>query len=539
METPRESAAAKPPTVVGPLIEVRPFDARQVYETGASGYTWYRWTFDPNRADNVEQALDWLFADLDLGYVRNAFDQALVSANTVPATATRPASRPTTGPASARYDIGKPDDIEVTPTGQGWPAPSFAIESYQFERPDSRNMWVYNRAKLRNPRTRLMTYAHLFPPAFRKPNGNKRWAGWPVDHELPYVDDYLAKWMFANLLNLRLNEGADVDVLDVYNEPDEIRFGAPPDAPADAPPDARDALQRDAVAHLLHAVIPKLRAWVADPRRNRWGVKMPLVMAPSTLGPRTAARWLQFWHDHADDPAYAYRDAWANIDVVSVHQYYGGYDPGPYAAINRIRGDRAFMQSEMHLGDDVLKQCPLPDPAMEDQLQAALLLGRFFANAVNNGVSVYDYYMGVSALEKPESLLRYEGRKFTRRKVYFAYRQLTRTQPRGSRVVASSLSGLPDGFDAVAFRHGDDDVIYVNVVNRTANACALTLRLLDAEGRLLTVASVAATETSAARDDEPVDGAAAPAAAANAAADWTVDSPAHGIRCFAVRFRRR
>jgi hypothetical protein len=501
----------------GPSVVVHPFDHLQVYETGASGYTRYRWTFDPARSENAGEALDWLFRDQDLEYIRNAFDQFSVAAEGKEQ-------------SIARYDIGDASSIIVTPTGKKYPEAAWQIEDYRFEAPDSRNMWVYNRAKMRNPGMKLLTYGHLIPKVFRVNNGNKNWQAWLLNRELPKLNEYLAKWMFANLLNLKLNEGVDVEILDIYNEADAINFGGD----LNASWTVKTAQQRDAVAYLLHHVVPLLREWVNDPSRNRWGVRMPLISAPSCVDTANSARWLKFWYENRDNAGYPYRDAWDNIDIVSIHQYGGGYQEWPYRVIDSIRGGRPFMQNEMHMGDDVLARCPLPDPAVEDDLQASLLLGHFYAHCVNNGVSVYDYYMGVSALEKPESLLHFKDRRFTRRKIYHAYRQLTRSQPDDASVTRTEMVGVPDGFNAIAYHRWGDTLTHVTIVNRTAEDHDVRLTLLDHQSKPLPMTKLTASETSAGRNNEVVALVDLPGRPLEA----SVSVPAHSIRTFRVEFDR-
>ena len=419
------------------VVTVRPFSHRQVFETSASGFTWY-WNH-LNNATNKNEVFQWLFSDLNIEYVRAGFQVAeTVNDNSDPLV----------------IDWSK---FAFNPPGQG-------------------NNWVYQQAKLLNPNMKVMCYAHGFPDWLRATPGH----GGAPDYTNPDLYPEIAEWMFANLVNLKQNEGITCDILDIYNEPDENGFG------------------RDNTANLLQHVIPLLRAWVADPVRNPFGVTMPQVMASSCMRASASRDYLTHWR--ANQPS-----VWDNIDIVSTHQYYSGaFTPANYADVNAIRGGRPYMVSESntldpegHLNDPN----ELPDDAVEDQLEAALLQGRYCSIAMNNGVSVSDHYQGVSPQSAPASLVFTPWAKAaSRRKVYFAFKQLTSMQTRGSSVVPVEIAGAFPGCYGLAYHKWGESKSWLTLTNASAEPLDCSLRLLDAGGRPLPLASVRCFETSATRD---------------------------------------
>lgn len=415
-------------------VTVRPFEHRQVFETSASGFTWY-WNH-LNNAPNKADVFRWLFQDLNIEYIRAGFQ----TAETV-------------------NDNDDPNSIDWT--------------KFAFNPPNQGNNWVYRQAKLLNPNMKTMAYAHGFPDWLRSAPGH----GGGPDYTNPNLYAEIAEWMFANLVNLKQNEGIVCDILDIYNEPDQNGFG------------------RDNVANLLQNVVPLLRAWINDPVRNTFGVTMPKVMASSCMRSSGSRDFLSYWKTNQ-------QAVWDNIDIVSTHQYYSGaFTAANYSDVNALRGGRPYMVSEMntldpegHLNDPN----ELPDDAVEDQLEAALLQGRACSVALNNGVSVYDHYQGVSPQTTPASLVFTPWAKSaSRRKVYFAFKQLTSMQTKRSSVVPADVPATLTGCSALAYHLWGESKSWVTLTNADSVARQVSLRFLDARGQPLPIASVRIFETSA------------------------------------------
>lgn len=451
-----------------PVVTVRPFEHRQVFETSASGFTWY-WKH-LNNSTNQAEVFQWLFNDLNIEYIRTGFQSA-----------------------EAVNDNADPNSIDGS--------------KFVFNPPNQGNNWVYREAKRMNPAMKTMTYAHGFPDWLRvSPGGH----GAAPDHANPNLHAEIAEWMFANLVNLKQNEGIVCDILDIYNEPDENGFG------------------RDNTANLIQNVVPLLRAWIQDPIRNTAGVTMPAVMASSCLRASSALEYLNHWK--TTQPS-----VWDNIDIVSTHQYFSGaFTSANYAGVNALRGGRPYMVSEMNTLDPeghLNNPNELPDDALEDQLEAALLQGRFCSVALNNGVSVYDHYQGVSPQVSPASLIFTPwGKAASRRKVYFAFKQLTSMQSKRSNVVPVDISGGLPGYSALAYHLPGESKSWVTVTNAESVSQQITLRFLDPQGAPLPISSVKCFETSATLDADLVSN----DSYAPTKSHHRVLLPAHCLRTFEV-----
>ncbi|BCU78416.1 hypothetical protein [Luteolibacter sp. LG18] len=443
-----------------PVVTISPYKHLQVYESGATGFTWY-WGH-LRSAPNRDEVLHWLFQDLNIDYVRIGLE-----------------------PCEPANDNDDPRSID-------W-------SKLKFNPPNESNEWVCHQAKPLNPRLKVIAYGHAFPTWLRV-NGKE-----PDFSNRNFHAEY-AEWIFANLVNLKRAEGMNCDILDLCNEPDYKGIG------------------KDQAAGIFENVVPLLRAWVNDRTRNPWGVTMPKIMAPSCLSATVTREWLSDWKGK--------RSIWSNIDIVSTHQYGGGFEARNYAEVNALRGDRPFFQSEMHCGHSTVLNNPhqLPDDKVEDQLEAALTLGRLFSVAVGNGVSVYDYYMGVSPQESPTSLVHSpHGKPATRRKVYFAFKQLSSMQTRGSNVVATRITDASPGCDVIAYHSGIERKAWITVTSSDNSGQGMTLRLLDKNGSALPIQTVNIYETSASRNAERVATEAPPRSA-----DYKTDLPAQCLRTYEV-----
>ncbi|MFD0896035.1 autotransporter-associated beta strand repeat-containing protein [Luteolibacter ambystomatis] len=448
-----------------PVVSVHPYDHRHVYETGATGFTWY-WGH-LKAASNRDEALRWLFQDLNIDYIRNGFDEA-----------------------ETANDNSDPLSIN-------W-------SKFDFPQRDTGNDWVYNRAKSLNPRLKTLTYAHSFPNWLRKSDGSPNLSA-------PNFHAEYAEWLFAQLVEKKA-AGVPCDVLDLTNEPDYNNIG------------------KDNVANILKYAVPLLRAWVNDPVRNPYGVEMPKIMAPSCLSASQSKDWITDW-------AANNADAWNQIDIVSTHQYSSGFEPSAYSAVNDVRGGRPFFQSEMHCGHSSVlnNSSQLPEDSVEDQLEAALVLGRLFSKSVNNGVSVYDYYMGNSPQGSPTSLVYspYNGTA-TRRKVYFSFKQLSSMQTRGSNVVKTQITGGVSGYDAIAYHSWGEQKTWLTVTCSQNTSQDILLEVFDQTGNRIPIQRVKTYETSASKNAELV----SDEVPATAVQQYRVALPNHCVRTFEISWQR-
>ncbi|BCU78415.1 autotransporter-associated beta strand repeat-containing protein [Luteolibacter sp. LG18] len=444
-----------------PVVSVYPYDHRHVYETGATGFTWYAGHL--SAADNRDEVLRWLFQDLNIDYIRNGFDEA-----------------------EAANDNGNPLSID-------W-------SKFNFAERNTGNDWVYAKAKPLNPRLKTMTYAHQFPDWLRKSDGTPNFS-------VPNFYAEYAEWLFAQLVEKKA-AGVPCDVIDMTNEPDYHKLG------------------EDNIAKIIKGAVPLLREWVNDPVRNTYGVTMPRIMAPSCLSTSQSKDWITDWA--ANDA-----DAWDQIDIVATHQYSNGFDPTAYSAVNDVRGGRPFFQSEMNCGHSSVlnKSTQLPEDWVEDELEAALLLGRLYSKSVNNGVSVYDYYMGNSPQDSPTSLVYSPyGATATRRKVYFSFKQLSSMQTRGSNVVRTQIAGGVAGYDAIAYHSWGEQKTWLTVTCSENTSQDILLEVFDQTGTRLPIRRVKTYETSATRDAEMV----TDDVLATSVTQYRVALPKHCVRTFEI-----
>jgi hypothetical protein len=203
----------------GPLITVRPYEHKHTFWITGATHDWYRdhlliGTSEPLR----EQAFDWLFKDLSHEYYRFSFW-----------------NRTFTG--------GEHTNDNDDPNIINW-------DNMPFPGHDG-NATLIREALERNPKTKTMVYATDVPLFLQGPDGHE-------DYSKPNLWAELAENMFANLLNMKKNEGIQVDMIDIKNEPDWP-----------------DHLKRNVEDRLIN-IIPILQALINGPQ-NDCGLQMPQI----------------------------------------------------------------------------------------------------------------------------------------------------------------------------------------------------------------------------------------------------------------------
>ena len=295
----------------------------------------------------------------------------------------------------------------------------------------------------------------------------------------------VARWYF-DMLDYYRRGGVDVDLLNVVNEPDfdkRYYYG-------------QDGRTEFAVARLFTETLDALRRLVDSAAVNTSGVVMPRIMGPSTIGPGGARAYATALK--RDYPA-----AWANIDVFAYHQYVGGTSTDLIYIESAAEG-RPIHVSEMHTnrGDDL--------PALGQLAtnhRGVLSLARIFGAAVRRGANAWYYFLNVFPGEQRNPGLLRVDIGFERPvpyKHYYAYKQLTSTQPRDSRVVDLRLAGIRDEADVLAFRPEGADSVYLHYANFTSVSRRLTVDVLDAAGAALPVAGYTQLVTDGTRDEAEV-----------------------------------
>ncbi len=301
-----------------------------------------------------------------------------------------------------------------------------------------------------------------------------------LDWRRPGIYGLVAEWYF-DVLRFYHDRGLPIDMLNAVNEPDFItrRYGYGTN------------FQRGS-AEVFAQAIDSLEVILANPVRNPSGVKRPLVMGPSTIGPGGAVTLINYYKN--DRP-----DAWANIDIVSYHQYTAGTSAA-LQSVTRLAEGKPVYQSEMHTnrGDDL--------PALTELSvghRGMLSLARTFGASVNAGANAWFYFLNVfpGANTNP-GLLQID--ETTTRPIpfrhYYAFKQLTSTQPDNSRLLTRQLASIRADGEVLCFRKPGSDTVYVHYANFTAGDRTVEFAFLDSNGQAKTAVSYSMLVSDATRN---------------------------------------
>ncbi len=337
-------------------------------------------------------------------------------------------------------------------------------------------------AKAIRPALKLSQTFSIFPDDLRKDttiNGkNER----RLDFRRAGIYDEVAGWYFETLKFYHDN-GLPIDIVNAVNEPDFItlRYGFGNDA------------QRGS-AEIFDKAISKMKAMIDDPAVNTTGVKQPLVMGPSTIGPGGAVSFVQYYKSEA--PA-----AWANIDIVAYHQYTGGVSSS-LQSITRLADGKPVYQSEMHTnrGDDL--------PALDNLTKGhrgILSLARVMGASMNAGANAWYYFLNVfPGADTNPGLLQIDGS--TTRPIpfrhYYAFKQMGSAQPMGSRVLTQRLASIRSDGQVTSLRREGSDTVYVHYANFTAGDRVVELEILKADGSAYPIRQISQRVSDADSDDE-------------------------------------
>ena len=200
-------------------ITVSPFDHQQTWIGGgavtrSTPATSLTGTPEPAKS----QALDWLFEDLNLPYMRNFSFRGEVT-----------------------NDNNDPFDLDLS-------AMDIPYRAAEHE--------LLMEAQARGVDVKLMPYSMSYPEFLQNPDGT-------FNGDAPNFFLELAEWFYANLAHIKTTYGMQVEMFDPFNEPnfnDDINF----------------ALATD----IMEQTIPALRQMVDD-NFATYGVEMPQVVGPS------------------------------------------------------------------------------------------------------------------------------------------------------------------------------------------------------------------------------------------------------------------
>jgi len=324
------------------------------------------------------------------------------------------------------------------------------LQDYMGEYPDEKPSAFdkpanyFKAAKAYRPELKVSIVLNRFPDNLIKMisvDGSDKKA---LDVERDSIYDQLADWYFEVLRGFK-ERNVEVDIINMVNEPDwnkQYYFGY------------NDP--KKGVAFILKEAVPKLKAMLNDPDKNKLGIKVPLVMAPSTLATGACLTYVKYFKDK-------YPDAWGQVDIVATHQYGGGSNRGTFDKIQAELDGRLFFQSEMHADrGDNLGNMPVDRP-----LRTALSFASLFAASVNGGVESWYYFINnYPHTFHPGGLIQVQwGGAPIPYKHYYAFKQMTSMMPTNIHLVERTLDSSFDTNDVMSFRKKGEDTVYLNVSN--------------------------------------------------------------------------
>jgi hypothetical protein len=259
------------------------------------------------------------------------------------------------------------------------------------------------------------------------------------------IYDKVAKFYFDLFQGFK-DRGVEIDILNVVNEPDwdkQYYYGYNGD-------------NKKGVALIFSEAVPQFKALLADPNINKSKIKIPLIMGPSTISPDGCLQFIRYFKQN-------YPKAWAQTDIVAIHQYTNGVNETTLATIkNEIEG-KPYFQSEMHTnrGDNLGK---LP---IDSTHRGILSLASTMGAAIRNGISAWMYFQTNYPQDyTPAGLLSVDWQSTNPQPYihYYAYKQMTSTQPPKAHVIGRSLSSV-GAAEVFVFRKKNEDTVYLNIAN--------------------------------------------------------------------------
>ncbi len=272
----------------------------------------------------------------------------------------------------------------------------------------------------------------------------------------PNIYDKVATWYFL-LFKAFKERGVDVDILNVVNEPDfdKVYYYGP------------NGNTRQNVAFVYERAVGKFLQMLADPAINTLQIKAPKIMGPSTISPQGCVDYIRYFKLN-------YPNVWNMIDIVAYHQYINGVNVGVLATIKSEAGSKPVYQSEMHTnrGDNLGTTLPI-----SDEVRGCISLASLFGNSLRTGCNSWFYFQtNYPNTYTPAGLLSilWMAPEPIPYKHYYAFQQLTSTQPINSNVLEHVKSNMPT-IDVVCLRKMNADSVYVNASNLSGTAVTMTV----------------------------------------------------------------
>lgn len=271
----------------------------------------------------------------------------------------------------------------------------------------------------------------------------------------PNIYDKVANWYFL-LFKAFKERDVEIDILNVVNEPDfdKVYYYGP----------NGNTMQN--VALVFEKAAGKFLQMLADPAINTLQIKTPKIMGPSTISPQGCVDYVRYFKLN-------YPNVWNMIDIVAYHQYVNGVNVGALANVKSEAGSKPVYQSEMHTNrGDNLGTLPI-----SDELRGCISLASLFGNSLRTGCNSWFYFQTNYPNDyTPAGLLSipWMAAAAVPYKHYYAFQQLTSTQPINSNVLEHIKSNLAT-VDVVCLRKMNTDSVYVNASNLSGTAVTMTV----------------------------------------------------------------
>jgi hypothetical protein len=337
-------------------------------------------------------------------------------------------------------------------------------------------------AKVYQPDLRVSLVGNKFPADllrdFTAPNGNTYAI---LNTDDPEIYQKVANWYFE-LFKGFYERGVEVDILNVVNEPDLSNCGANVCRRYHY---GLDGDTQRAVALIFTQTVPAFKAMLNDPAINTMGMKIPLIMGPSTISPNGCLSYIRYFKTN-------YPEAWQQIDIVATHQYINGSREDLFAEIQAELEGKPFHQSETHASRFANQADNLGNLPVGEGLRTSLSLVSLFNTAVNHGVNAW-YYFENNYPDNfhPGGLIQvaWQTDNPVPYKHYYAYQQLTSIQEPHSRVLAFETNRLDTGKPVVFRKEGEAEVV-LHIPNFTGESSDIKVYLEDAAGQSVSATSM-------------------------------------------------
>lgn len=273
----------------------------------------------------------------------------------------------------------------------------------------------------------------------------------------------VANWYFLMFKAFKERD-VEIDILNVVNEPDfDKKYYYGPDGNT----------ERN-VALIFDKAVTRFLSMLADPAVNTLQIKVPKIMGPSTISPQGCVDYIRYFKQY-------FLSVWNMIDIVAYHQYVNGVNAGVLATVKTEAGSKPVYQSEMHTNrGDNLGVLPI-----SDDLRGCLSLASLFGNSLRTGANCWFYFQtNYPNSYSPAGLLSipWMATSPVPYKHYYAFQQLTSTQPVNSNVLEHIKTDLPT-VDVVCLRKMNTDSVYVNASNLSGTAKQITVSLKSLTGQ--------------------------------------------------------